>query len=141
MSHGLFPGSKPPATESVVLAGVYWVFWHTNVLLEANRALLFWELALRAYHEEHGQYPDSSADFPEEVRRLLPTDPYTHSEPIKYLKEGDSYLLYSVGPDGVDDGGKPPVDSDYGLEWRIQPESKGDIVPGIRYSPPGGWRE
>ena len=36
----------------------------------------------------------------------VPQDPFS-GQPLIYHAQGTNRLLYSVGPDGVDDGGKP----------------------------------
>jgi hypothetical protein len=36
----------------------------------------------------------------------VPEDPFS-GQPLVYRAQGTNWLLYSVGPDGVDDGGKP----------------------------------
>jgi hypothetical protein len=38
----------------------------------------------------------------------LPGDPFTAEEPLRWKRDGDALLVYSVGPDGEDDGGPVP---------------------------------
>jgi len=45
--------------------------------------------------------------------KSIPNDPFVEKKPLIYKKTAKGYLLYSVGPDGVDDGGKPVFDSKY----------------------------
>jgi hypothetical protein len=106
----------------------------TREIQEAARArtqdaLLCATLALRAYRVEHGAYPMTlNALVDGGYLRHLPVDPFDMAgAPVRYrLLASDRYLLYSIGPDGKDDGGRPirnalsnPVDSD------------GDIVAGV----------
>jgi len=63
-------------------------------------------LALRAYHVERGQYPDSLAALRKHPGWELPGDPFS-GKPFVYHRQGAGYLLYSFGPDLDDDGGKP----------------------------------
>ena len=63
-------------------------------------------LALLRYRDKEGGYPDGlqqlvSAGYLKE----LPPDPYSSSSFI-YRKKGDDFILYSVGADFVDNGGK-----------------------------------
>lgn len=59
--------------------------------------LLQYALELRAHKLEAGAYPD---DFPTSL------DPFSpDGKPLMYKRDGDTYRLYSVGPDGKDDGG------------------------------------
>jgi hypothetical protein len=61
--------------------------------------------ALAAYHADHDGYPDSlNALAPQYISRL-PHDLYTEG-PLHYRREGAGCLLYSVGANGVDDGGR-----------------------------------
>ena len=61
--------------------------------------------ALAAYHAEHDAYPDSlNALAPRYISRI-PDDLYTEA-PLHYRQEGPGCLLYSVGANGVDDGGR-----------------------------------
>lgn len=69
-----------------------------------HRRLLGTELALRHYHQEHGQYPPSLAALVPTRLVLLPRDPYTQ-KPLVYRPQQYSYVLYSTGPDATDDGG------------------------------------
>jgi hypothetical protein len=93
-------------------------------------SLLSAALALRAYRVEHGTYPASLAP-------LVAGGYLTHA-PVDYFDAsgatlryqtlaGDRYLLYSVGQDGVDNGGRP-VDND-----NIRPNEipSGDVVAGV----------
>ncbi|HEX5105158.1 MAG TPA: hypothetical protein VFV87_15165 [Pirellulaceae bacterium] len=67
--------------------------------------LLALDLLIRAYRQEHGQFPNSLAevalpDFPD-----LATDPYS-AEPFVYQPSEQGFILYSVGQNGIDEGGK-----------------------------------
>ena len=47
----------------------------------------------------------------------VPKDIFTEGE-LHYTVQGDGYLLYSVGVNGKDDGGKSPEDAEDGSrEW------------------------
>ena len=105
----------------------------TSVLLRiylsqrARRRLLITHLLLRVHHLRYGSYPDS-------LHRLrleeLVLDPFS-SKQLVYRREGERYLLYSVGEDGKDDGsrrqpGEHPVE--------------GVVVPGDLFLTWDGWR-
>jgi hypothetical protein len=99
----------------------------------AQNALLTVALALHAYKLENNRYPDSLAQLVPEYLNHIPTDPFARSEPLRYKRDGDKYILYSIGPDGEDDGGQAFT------AWRqpaprqtnVQANSKGDIVAGV----------
>jgi hypothetical protein len=61
--------------------------------------------ALERYRLREGAFPEALAGLTPELLPEPPIDPWT-DQPLRYRREGDSYVLYSVGPDGVDDGGR-----------------------------------
>jgi hypothetical protein len=68
--------------------------------------LLTIELALRCYRCDEGK---ASADLHQLVPKYLhriAEDPFT-SRRLVYKQTETNWMLYSVGPDRVDDGGKP----------------------------------
>lgn len=62
--------------------------------------------ALERYRLAHGTYPDRLSSLAAYVPRNLPDDPMTGTAYIYRLNEDGNYLLYSVGWNQVDDGGK-----------------------------------
>jgi hypothetical protein len=64
-------------------------------------------LALELYHHEHGKWPASLADLSPRFLPTLPPDPITGG-PLHYKVVNDRPLVYSVGIDGKDDGGRLP---------------------------------
>ena len=78
---------------------------------ETQNALLRTMFALRAYRVEHHTYPATLAALAPGYLPRVPQDPFALSDPLRYRRIGNSYLLYSVGPDGKDDGGKPIFDA------------------------------
>jgi len=94
----------------------------------ARRRLLIAHLLLRVYYLREGSYPDS-------LHRLrleeLVIDPFS-SKQLVYRREGERYLLYSVGEDGKDDGGRRRQPGEHPVE--------GDAVPGDLFLTWDGWR-
>jgi hypothetical protein len=68
-------------------------------LLEANLAVL-------AFYAEHHALPAKLSDLVPGKLHAAPFDPFS-GKPIRYVTRTNSFLLYSVGPDGIDDRGKP----------------------------------
>jgi hypothetical protein len=82
-------------------------------------------LAVERYRLQHGRWPESLADLsPRRQQGLItdkhlagaagygpdligkiPMDPYI-GKPLRYRRLADGVVIYSVGPDGKDDGGK-----------------------------------
>ena len=46
----------------------------------------------------------TKGELPDPTKVALPTDPFT-GQPLRFKKQGDGYVIYSVGENGVDDGG------------------------------------
>ena len=73
-------------------------------------------LALLRYRESHGAFPPSL----DALGLDYAVDPFT-LKPLLYRLEGNSFMLYSVGPNGVDNGGTPwegGID-EYDIVWRF----------------------
>jgi len=67
-------------------------------------------LALQRYALEKGLYPAALDELKQGgYLNTLPADPYSNG-PLVYKIVGDSFTLYSFGPDFDDDGGRPGTD-------------------------------
>ncbi|MHC4403624.1 MAG: hypothetical protein ACYTG0_28540 [Planctomycetota bacterium] len=66
-------------------------------------------LALAAYRADEGEYPDEIEVLCQKYLAEVPHDLFAGA-PFRYQKQGSGYLLYSVGLNGKDDGGRD-VDS------------------------------
>ena len=97
---------------------------------EAALRLLRLQLELQHCRRATGRYPERLDQLMPRYLAELPTDPYADA-PFRYRPDGETYLLYSIGPDGVDDAGKtiPPRRS---LMYSIG-EARGDFVAGHLY--------
>jgi len=72
----------------------------------ARRRTLMAKLAVVAYEREHGSAPsDLSALGPVYLTRV-PTDAFS-VKPLGYVVRPGGFVVYSVGPDRKDDGGRP----------------------------------
>jgi hypothetical protein len=71
-----------------------------NTTLELTRLAS----ALAVYRAEHGAYPETLEDLTPVVLEKLPVDIY-NEKPYIYGRDGEGYLLFSPGENGVDDGG------------------------------------
>jgi len=77
-------------------------------------------LALSDYHAQHGRYPASLA-----VLGAIPADPCS-GRPFGYRRQNGTFVLYSAGLDGQDDGGTPQA--------LASPREPGDIVWAVALS-------
>jgi hypothetical protein len=81
---------------------------------EQNRRNLHLAFALAAYHADQGRYPETLAELAPKYLNAIPDDIFS-GRPLIYKPEANGYLLYSVGVNGIDDGGRsfgddPPGD-------------------------------
>jgi hypothetical protein len=60
--------------------------------------------ALERYHKTHRAYPESLAPLMPNYLADIPNEAVS-TNAMRYLRSGDGYVLYSVGWDGLDDGG------------------------------------
>jgi hypothetical protein len=101
-------------------------------------------LALHAYRQEHGAYPTNLNALAPRYLSAIPRDPFAENHPLLYrrlsrpaefLDTRFDYLLYSVGPDGRDNGGKPMRQPDRRDSWvgafQMAPTLEGDILAGV----------
>jgi hypothetical protein len=71
---------------------------------DAGNAVWLVALALHAYKLERGAYPENLRALVPDFLRRVPADPFGAGEPLRYKRTEGSYLLWSIGPDGVDNG-------------------------------------
>jgi len=62
-------------------------------------------IALERHRRVHGTWPHALTDLDWQGPRDVFIDPFT-GRPLQYVRSSDGFALYSVGPDGKDDGGK-----------------------------------
>jgi hypothetical protein len=77
-----------------------------NNWIIAQERLLAAELALRCYHADKSCAPARLEELVPAYLSKVPQDPFT-GQPMIYRLQGTNWLLYSVGPDRVDNGGRP----------------------------------
>jgi hypothetical protein len=85
---------------------------------EARRRLLITAIALERYRGRHGSYAKALPDL---VPELLPNPPldFMDGKPLRYrLTDDGHFVLYSVGLDCVDDGGKMPRTGQRGARYQ-----------------------
>ena len=99
----------------------------------ATSRLLSTELALRAYAEEHSTPATRLNELLPEYLPEVPVDPFDPAGgPLRYRPDGIDYLLYSVGADGDDDGGRPMSRNEYG---GLDMDSEGDLRLDVYFAP------
>lgn len=79
----------------------------------AEAGLLRLELTLRLYLLERGALPGRLGELVPDFLPQLPEDPFSRTGFV-YRTNGTNWLLYSIGPDRVDNGGRPLLPGGYG---------------------------
>jgi len=73
---------------------------------ESQRRIIIAALALEQYRNRHGSYPTALAELAPEFLKTAPVD-FMDGQPLRYRLNGNGhFLLYSVGLDCVDNGGR-----------------------------------
>jgi hypothetical protein len=93
-----------------------------NAERHAQQRVINVVLSIERYRNVKGRLPDSVGELIPEFLPEIPTDPFDE-EQLRYRKDGESYFVYSVGPDCVDDDGKKQIPRAAKID-----QPKGDIV-------------
>jgi len=109
---GLLTGLLLPAAERMAVAAAR---------TDATYRLAQTAVAVERYRGKHGKLPGVLDEAAPEFVPSIPLDPFTQS-PLRSRRDGDDFLLYSVGPDGVDNGGLA----------QPAPDKHGDVVFRLR---------
>jgi hypothetical protein len=76
---------------------------------DGERDGVFLGLALELFHRKHNKWPAALAELSPQYLPQVPVDPIT-GKPLHYKIVDDRPVVYSVGADGDDDGGRPTTD-------------------------------
>lgn len=75
---------------------------------EMRRRLIITVLALEQYQRQYKKYPETLAELQPEFLQTVLAD-FSDGQPLRYRRgAAGAFVLYSIGPDGVDDGGQMP---------------------------------
>ncbi|MCW3100049.1 MAG: hypothetical protein JWL77_5667 [Chthonomonadaceae bacterium] len=130
------PPTQPADPFNQAMMTDYFYEWFKEIESETQNRLLLVTLALHAFQVEHGRYPSSLVELAPVYLKKLPDDPFAMQGTFRYQVKGKSYILYSVGPDGKDDGGtqiddpKKATNNSPNARYRVDADSVGDIVAG-----------
>jgi hypothetical protein len=75
--------------------------------------------ALVAFQRDHGKYPAKLDELAGHYLAKIPGDLFS-GKPLIYRPEARGFLLYSVGPNGVDDGGRGVDDEPRGDDLSVR---------------------
>jgi hypothetical protein len=76
-------------------------FWRKDAALRCAAAAL----AVERYRLRHGRWPENLDALVPDLLRAVPADPFD-GRPLRYRRTAAEVAVYSVGPDGKDDGGR-----------------------------------
>ena len=78
--------------------------------IETARNVVITAIALKRYELRHHQFPPTLDQLTPDLLKAVPIDSMD-GEPLRYRPRADgTFLLYSVGENGVDDGGDPSLE-------------------------------
>ena len=104
---------------------------------KAERRLLITALAIRAYEDERGKLPYDLGQLVPQFLQQVPLDPFDRDPmdreqgALRYQLTDQGYQLYSVGQNGIDEGGQTPlVDAN-----DFEDHDTGDLIASERFAP------
>jgi hypothetical protein len=101
-----------PEEQARSLAFVVGAYYRSRCELDGAVTML----ALAEYRRRLGAYPDRLDQLVPDFLPRLPID-YADMQPLRYRRENDDYVLYGIGLDGEDGGGKH---AEEGYSWSQQ---------------------
>ena len=80
---------------------------------------------LAAYRADHGQYPDKLDELTPKYLSEITDDTFTDKPtPIRYRREGEAYVMWTVHLNGIDDDGRTADDDPAGDDYVLRPVPK-----------------
>ncbi|MCI4445707.1 MAG: hypothetical protein JHC32_06725 [Candidatus Aminicenantes bacterium] len=102
-------GQKIKVPAQYRLARLLLPYLYTIILreatLEAYLEAARTGMACKVYQRQHGKYPDNISDLVPDFLPAEPLDPFT-GQPLVYKAKGDGFIVYSLGSNKKDDGGR-----------------------------------
>jgi hypothetical protein len=94
-------------SESIVTLGHA---FRKVMAIESAKRVVITAIALKRYQLKHGECPAHLNSLAPEFLPAVPLDP-VDGQPLRYRRNADgTFLLYSVGENGKDDGGDPSLE-------------------------------
>ena len=109
--HGVFVSILLPSMSRMLI---------TCGMIEATDACAEVAVAMTRFRLDHGAMPSRLDDLVPDYLDAVPTDPFD-GKPIRLAVKPDRWIIYSVGPDGVDNGGA-----------EMDENQKGDVIFTLR---------
>ena len=97
----------------------------SRLSLRVNNDLLLTGLALAEYRARRGEYPERLEALAPDYLDAVPNDRFLPTPtPLTYRRHENGFSLYSVGRNGVDDGGRPDDHSQQDIELLVNPPKR-----------------
>jgi hypothetical protein len=104
--------------------GAYSTVFLKEAMLEATLLASRTGLACKLYKIQSGEYPENLGALVPGILKDVPIDPFT-GKPLVYRREGKGFIVYSLGSNEKDDGGRSTymitrlvMDKDDDWSWR-----------------------
>jgi hypothetical protein len=81
--------------------------WRDRLIVTAQLGLLQAAAGVQAFHAASGKWPITLDELVPAYLEQVPADPFSPKQGLRYRCAEGRIMLYSVGPDGKDDGGSP----------------------------------
>jgi RNA polymerase sigma factor (sigma-70 family) len=114
------------ATNGVLLLNNSWLTGYAGLVSKeagglANLRLALTAVALEQFRAGHNnRYPAILSELTPDYLSATPLDPFD-GQPLRYRQQGAGYVLYSIGPDLKDDGGKRMKGKDGDMVFSVTP--------------------
>ena len=94
------------------------ILLHFRGLAESRMAGI--ALAMRLYELDHGRRPEMLTHLVPDYLDAIPADPFAEDDrPLSYAPDAAPPVLYSIGGDGVDDGGTYKLRMDGSVDYEV----------------------
>ena len=118
------------AFSNKLINSYYVGFSKINILMTA--------IAIKLFQLDNNKLPQILAELVPKYLSKIPEDPFNNLAPLQYKKTDKGYLLYSSGPDRVDQSGQVIFDSSPGAKapsgdivFSFEEENKPASTPGV----------
>ncbi|MBL8889167.1 MAG: hypothetical protein JNL67_04265 [Planctomycetaceae bacterium] len=107
-----------------------------TVRVKVNAESVLTAIAVIRYERENGRLPESLDQLVGPYLKSLAMDPLD-GKALRYLRKDDGFIIYSVGVNGVDDGGQPVLIRPDGSF--VEDPSKEENTESLRHLPAGAY--
>jgi len=123
---------------SLLMPALNRVVWAHEEAMQRRDALLV-AIAAELYRREHGAYPARLQDIPVSILPSIPPDAFD-GNPLRYTLRDGKPLIYSIGTDRKDDGGRPSKGTATSTgRWMSRAAAEATLASGQADTIDGDW--